>query len=307
VGGGETEIVSSGGTISGTLLASSQETVQRPACSTIILSGCYELVSIGGKAVATHAAPGTLEVVSAGTASGIVFPSGGTLLLDSGAHPSGTISGFRLGEAIDLRGLAFSSSNSTPSWTQKTSGANASGTLIVREGARTQSFTLVGSYWSGNFSATSDGHGGTLVTDPPITSGGSSVATSSGTGSGSEGIAVAGSGTTLHSGGYELGGATGEAGGPASGVFFSGGGMMQLESLLSELAGFISGFDLGDKVGPTAWDLVRHPAPCPGCERPPDPMLTHRAPKGQGTSSTSPCSGNMRPISAPAPTAMAEP
>jgi hypothetical protein len=45
---------------------------------------------------------------------------------------SGTISGFHLGEAIDLRGLAFSSSSSTLTWKQTTSGANASGTLTVR-------------------------------------------------------------------------------------------------------------------------------------------------------------------------------
>jgi hypothetical protein len=33
---------------------------------------------------------------------------------------------------------------------------------------------------------------------------------------------------------------------------------MHLDSLLSEFAGVIPGFDLGDEIGPTAWDLVRH-------------------------------------------------
>jgi hypothetical protein len=99
------------------------------------------------------------------------------------------------------------------------------------------SFTLVGSYTSGNFSATSDGHGGTLITDPPITG----VATSSRTGSGSEGIGGGpGSCTTLHAGGYELGGGAGP----------SDGGMRQLDLLLSQFAGVISGFDLGDEIGP---------------------------------------------------------
>jgi hypothetical protein len=101
------------------------------------------------------------------------------------------------------------------------------------------SFTLVGSYTSGNFSATSDGHGGTLIPDPPITGG--AVATSSGTGSGSEGITGApGSGTTVHSGGYEFGGGAGS----------SDGGMRQFDLLLSQFDGFISGFDLGDEIGP---------------------------------------------------------
>jgi autotransporter passenger strand-loop-strand repeat protein len=207
----------------------------------MITSGGYELVSSGGTAVATHISGGTLEVVSGGTASGVLFSSGGTLQLDSGAQLSGTISGFHLGEAIDLRGLAFSSSSSTLSWTQRTSGANASGTLTVKEGTSSTTLTLVGSYTVSNFSATSDGHGGTLITDPPITSGGTSGATNAGTGSGSEGIAGApGSGTTVHSGGYEFGGGAGS----------SDGGMRQLDSLLSRLGGVISGFDLGDEIGP---------------------------------------------------------
>jgi hypothetical protein len=34
------------------------------------------------------------------------------------------------------------------------------------------------------------------------------------------------------------------------GVFFSGGGMMRFDSLLSQFGGVISGFDLGDEIGP---------------------------------------------------------
>jgi len=66
---------------------------------------------------------------------------------------------------------------------------------------------------------------------------GSSVATNSGTGSCSADIAGApGSGTTVHSGGYEFGGGAGP----------SGGGMR----LLSQFDGVISGFDLRDEIGP---------------------------------------------------------
>jgi hypothetical protein len=105
---------------------------------------------------------------------------------------------------------------------------------------------LVGSYTVSNFSASSDGHGGTLITDPPITSG--AVVTSSGTGSGSEGLGGGpGGGTTVRSSGYEfLGGGTQPA---AYGAFF-GGGMMQLDPLVSHFAGVISGFDLGIEIGP---------------------------------------------------------
>jgi hypothetical protein len=57
------------------------------------------------------------------------------------------------------------------------------------------------------------------------------------------------SGKTVHSGGYELGrGGTQPA--EANGVSFSGGGMVQLDSLLSQFGGVISGFDLGDEIGP---------------------------------------------------------
>jgi hypothetical protein len=47
--------------------------------------------------------------------------------------------------------------------------------------------------------------------------------------------------------------------------------------LLSHFVGVISDFDLGDEIGPAACDLVRHPAPCPGCERPRAPVPGQRA------------------------------
>jgi hypothetical protein len=56
------------------------------------------------------------------------------------------------------------------SWTQLTSGANASGTLTVSSGAAVETLTLLGQYTAANFSATSDGAGGTLITDPPASS-----------------------------------------------------------------------------------------------------------------------------------------
>jgi hypothetical protein len=125
-------------------------------------------------------------VASGGSASGVVFSSGGILQVDSGGHVAGTISGFHLGDEIDLRGLAFNSSSSTLTWKQTTTGANAGGTLTIKEGTQTQSFTLIGSYTTSNFSATSDGHGSTLITDPPVISGGSVVTdTEIGSGGGS--------------------------------------------------------------------------------------------------------------------------
>jgi hypothetical protein len=176
------------------------------------------------------------------------------ILLDHARSESaaGSLAGdtqFKGGRKIDVEGLAYVSGSSTVSWTQKTSGATASGVLTVKEGAQTQSFTLVGSYTTSNFSVTSDGHGGTLITDPPVTGGGT-VVTSAGTGSGSSDVDTAqSSANSVISGGYELGTSGGTAGDTNSGgtdVFFSGGGMVQLDALLAQFAGVISGFDLGD-------------------------------------------------------------
>jgi autotransporter passenger strand-loop-strand repeat protein len=219
------------------------------AGGTIITSGGYELVSSGGTAVATAISGGTLEVASGGTASGVFFSSGGMFQLDSGAHLVGAISGFHLGDEIDLRGLAYSSGSSTASWTQKTSGASASGTLTVKEGTHSMTLTLVGSYTSGNFTVASDGHGGTLITDPPVTSGGGWVATGGDIASSSSVDTAPSSAGTVVSGGYELGASGGTAGdtssgGDTAGVFVSDGGMVQLDALLAQFAGVVSGFEL---------------------------------------------------------------
>jgi autotransporter passenger strand-loop-strand repeat protein len=117
VSNGGTEVVSSGGKTSGTVLRSGQEILSRGAvASGTVISGGGEIVSSGGSAISG----GTLEVASGGTASGVVFSSGGILQLDASSHLSGTVSGFHLGDEIDLRGLAFSSSSSTLSWKQTT-------------------------------------------------------------------------------------------------------------------------------------------------------------------------------------------
>jgi autotransporter passenger strand-loop-strand repeat protein len=140
------------------------------AVATTVSSGGYEQVFSGGAANATTINGGTLEVTSGGSAGAVLFASGGILQLDSSLAFGGTISGFQLGDEIDLRSLAFTSGVTSLSWTQLTSGANASGTLTVSSGAAVENLTLLGQYSLANFSATSDGHGGTLITDPPVSS-----------------------------------------------------------------------------------------------------------------------------------------
>jgi hypothetical protein len=122
----------------------------------------------------------------------------------------------------------------------------------VKEGTHSTTLTLVGSYTSGNFIVTPDGHGGTLITDPPVPG---AVVTSAATSSSMADIAAASFAplisSSVISGGYQVanGGAAEEtdSGGTDRGAFFSGGGMVQLDAL-SQFAGVISGFDLGNAL-----------------------------------------------------------
>ncbi|WP_291736527.1 hypothetical protein, partial [Bradyrhizobium sp.] len=49
------------------------------------------------------------------------------------------------------------------------SGNTTRGTLTVTDGTVTASVALLGNYMASTFTASSDGHGGTLVVDPPAT------------------------------------------------------------------------------------------------------------------------------------------
>jgi hypothetical protein len=45
---------------------------------------------------------------------------------------------------------------------------NLSGTLTVTDGTHTASLTLIGQYVAAQFTSASNGHGGTLIGDPPV-------------------------------------------------------------------------------------------------------------------------------------------
>ncbi len=157
---GGREIVAASGTASGTTLS----------------KGGTEIVH--GKASGGTINGGLLDVTRGGTASGTVtFVSGGTLELDAGAGFTGAIKGFGkpdLADRIDLRGIAFGT-GTTKSFTEAAS--NTSGTLTVTRGTHTVHLVLLGRYKTTNFNLATDGHGGTLVTDPPVAGGGASQTT----------------------------------------------------------------------------------------------------------------------------------
>ena len=118
--------------------------------STSVISGGYELASAGTAA----------DTGSAGTA--VFFSGGGMVALDALlAQFAGVISGFDLGDGVDLQSLGFGSSPGAASLMVQTSGGNAS----TDGGGQIFNLTLLGQY-AANFSADADGHGGTLTTDP---------------------------------------------------------------------------------------------------------------------------------------------
>ena len=99
-----------------------------------------------------------------GAASFAFAGGGGTLRLDDSQHFAGTVAGFAAGDLLDLSDIAFGSGTAVAF--QEASG-NTSGMLTVSSGTQVANLTLLGQYTAAQFQLAPDGHGGTLVTDPP--------------------------------------------------------------------------------------------------------------------------------------------
>ncbi len=124
----------------------------------------------GGIAISSTISGGELQIVSVGTTSGAVTfatSAGGTLRLDAAQLSSGTISGFGKSEYLDLSDIALNSATTTVAFAE--AGNNLSGTLTVSDGTHTANLTLRGQYTTAQFTKATDGHGGTLIGDPPLT------------------------------------------------------------------------------------------------------------------------------------------
>jgi autotransporter passenger strand-loop-strand repeat protein len=167
------------------VLSGGQLTVrdQGTASAAVIEAGASATVFGGGVAAAARLSGGTLTVSAVGQLSGgltleagkVVFwgamsasqtvkftGSAGTLELDNLAGFNARISGFtKSGQKIDLRGFAFGAGE-TRTWTQN----GTSGTLTVHDGGQTAALVLLGTYHTGDFELSTDGHGGTFVKDP---------------------------------------------------------------------------------------------------------------------------------------------
>ena len=113
---------------------------------------------------ANIAAGATLELPGASSATVAFQGSTGTLKLDNSASFAGTVAGMTGSDAIDFANINFANVQ-TPSF----SGDSSHGTLTVTDGTVTASIALLGNYMASTFTTSSDGHGGTLVVDPPAT------------------------------------------------------------------------------------------------------------------------------------------
>jgi hypothetical protein len=110
----------------------------------------------------TVAQGATVELAAAYAGAVNFAGTAGTLQLDSSTGFTGTVAGMTGQDTLDLRDINFSATQ-TPSF----SGNNSGGTLSVTDGTHTAKIALLGNYMASTFVASSDGHGGTSVIDPP--------------------------------------------------------------------------------------------------------------------------------------------
>ena len=115
--------------------------------------------------VAAPVANRNAEITSAYSGTFSFAADTGLLAIDNSSTFSGTIGGqLAPGNMIDLLDVT-AGANATIAY----SGNNAPGTLSVNDGTHIANIALLGNYIASSFVAASDGHGGTLVSDPAPT------------------------------------------------------------------------------------------------------------------------------------------
>jgi len=171
-GPGAFQVVNSGGFASNAIVESGG-TINISAggvmSNTVVSSGGTEVVSSGGTLSGATLSGGQLEIVSGGTAgSSTINISAGTLILDDSQNFSGSIAGLLTSgvQNVDLADINFATLQ-----TLGYSDSGTSGTLTVTDGTHTALLNMIGAYTVGSFKTSDDGHGGVLLTDPPVSSG----------------------------------------------------------------------------------------------------------------------------------------
>jgi plastocyanin len=107
----------------------------------------------------------TLELFGPSIAS-VTFAPGATatLKLDDAQQFGGKVAGFTAADQFDLADITFGSGTTLG---YAPNAGNTGGTLTANDGSHHASIALLGQYMASSFAASSDGHGGTLITDPP--------------------------------------------------------------------------------------------------------------------------------------------
>jgi Tryptophan-rich Synechocystis species C-terminal domain len=119
---------------------------------------------LNGDGVITIPAGQTMELTGSYSGEIVFGGSTGTLKIDHAADFTGTIGGpLTPTDHIDFADVNFNSV------ALGYSGNNSPGTLTVSDGTHTASLAVLGNHSLANFTASSDGHGGTIVVDPPLT------------------------------------------------------------------------------------------------------------------------------------------
>ncbi|MGY4508851.1 Ig-like domain-containing protein [Bradyrhizobium sp. USDA 3650] len=149
--------------------------VDTPAHSlapTVEVAGSGGASADAGAQLAVVSDGGTLELSSSFSGAVAFDGATGTLKIDDSSTFSGKIAGqLAIGDVIDLADVT-AGANAQISYT----GNNSPGILTVSDGTHTASIELLGNYSLANFAASSDGHGGTLIVDPPLVGDGSAGA-----------------------------------------------------------------------------------------------------------------------------------
>ena len=133
------------------------------ASGATVNTGGFQYVEAGGTANGTTLAGGTVVVLSGGAATGtFTFSGSGLLVLNDFNYSSLQLAGFTAStDKIDFTGISFSGSTH---FTFNTT----TDLLTVTDGTHTATITIDGQHTQQSFTISSDGKGGTIITDPPL-------------------------------------------------------------------------------------------------------------------------------------------
>ncbi|MCP3402166.1 hypothetical protein [Bradyrhizobium sp. CCGB20] len=158
------------GAASATIVNGGVQYVYGSATGTTVLAGT-QYVQSGGSADVTTIGSGALAFVhSGGTIDDVIFAGpNASLVLAQASGFTGTISGWQYHDSIDLGDIQFSDGVTSFAYAQNS--GNTGGTLTVSDGTHAASLSLLGQYSAADFALSSDGHGGTVISDPTVANG----------------------------------------------------------------------------------------------------------------------------------------